>query len=98
MDLSGIFRQILIAHSHNSNFPPAWLSVPAAAHYSGLSRTVLYRHIDAENLVTSTVMLPGKRRGRRLIQRESLDRLIEGGIGLSSCDNTRSSKRRPRAR
>lgn len=88
----------MITRTSNWDFPPAWLSVPAAVHYSGLSRTVLYRHIDADNLVTSTVMLPGKRRGRRLIQRESLDRLIESGIGLSSCDNTRPAPRRRRAR
>lgn len=68
---------------------PAWFTVAGASHYSGLSRSLIYRHLDEGNLVTSTVKLPGCRRGRRLIQKLSLDQLIEAGIGDSSCDNTR---------
>jgi len=79
----------LITPWNNWSFAPEWLTVPAASHYSGLSRTVLYRHIDAKTLVTSTVKLPGCRRGRLLIKRASIDELIEGGIGDRSCDNTR---------
>jgi len=63
--------------------------VAAAADYSGLSRSLIYCHLDVGNLISSTVKLPGRKRGRRLIQRLSLDRLIDAGIGLSSCDNTR---------
>jgi len=85
----------LLSRINNFGFPPAWLSLTAAVFYSGLSRTVIYRHIDADNLVTSTVKLPGCKRGRLLISRESLDHLIETGIGQRSCDNTRQKKSQP---
>jgi hypothetical protein len=80
---------ILIDRRYTYDFLPAWLTVAAASHYSGLSRATLYRHIDADVLITSTVKLPGRRRGRLLINRESIDRLIEEGVGDRSCDNTR---------
>ena len=67
---------------------PAWLTILDASRYSGLSRSLLYRHLDEQNLISSTVCLKGRSRGRRLIQRASLDALIEQGIGLKSEDNT----------
>jgi len=66
--------------------------VAAASHDSGLGRSFIYRHIDAGSLVTSKVNLPGCRRGRLLIQRESHDPLIEAGIGDHSIDKTRPRK------
>lgn len=68
--------------------PPTWFSVPAAAHYRGLSRALLYEHIANNALVSSTVKRPGRIRGRRLVLRSSLDHLIEAGIGQKSADNT----------
>ena len=70
-------------------FLPAWLTVRGASEYSGLSDSLIYCHLQDGSLVSSTVKRPGCRRGRRLIQRESLDQLIESGIGLDSDDNTR---------
>jgi hypothetical protein len=67
---------------------PAWFPVAAAARYSGLSRALIYEHIADGALVSSTVKRPGRSRGRRLVQRVSLDRLIEAGIGVKSADNT----------
>lgn len=74
--------------------PPAWFSVPAASHYSGLSRALLYEHIADDALVSSTVKRPGRSRGRRLVLRSSLDRLIEAGIGQKSADNTATNRLR----
>lgn len=73
---------------HTRTFPPAWFPVAAAARYSGLSRALIYEHISDGALVSSTVKRPGRTRGRRLVQRASLDRLIEEGIGGKSADNT----------
>lgn len=82
--------------SNNSSALPAWLPVSGAARYSGLSRALIYEHIHDGSLVSSTVKRPGRSRGRRLVQRESLDRLIEAGIGKVSADNTKinSAKKR----
>ena|ERR1035437_3813740 len=68
-------------HIQGSLVPPIWFSVTSAARYSGLSRALIYEHIRDEMLVSSTVKRPGRRRGRRLVERASLDRLIEAGIG-----------------
>lgn len=69
--------------------PPAWLTVSEAARYSGLSTALLYELIKEDCIVSSTVLRPGRRRGRRLIQRVSLDSFIEEGIGKGSVDNIR---------
>ena len=68
---------------------PAWLTVAEAARYSGLSQALLYELIKEHCIISSTVLRPGRRRGRRLIQRASIDAFIEKGIGLGSADNSR---------
>ena len=68
---------------------PEWFSVADASEYSGLSGAVLYEYINEGCIISSTVLRPGRRRGRRLIKRESLDQFIEEGIGKSSADNIR---------
>jgi len=68
---------------------PAWFTIPEASRYSGLSTALLYELIREECLVSSTVLRPGRRRGRRLVQRESIDAFIEAGVGKSSADNLR---------
>ena len=72
---------------------PAWFPVAEAARDSGLSRALIYEHIADGALVSSTVKRPGRTRGRRLVQRASLDRLIEEGIGGKSADNTGKNSR-----
>lgn len=71
---------------------PAWFTVPGASNYSGLSSALIYDLADEGCIVSSTVLRPGRRRGRRLIQRASLDKFIEQGIGRSSVDNTRQKE------
>lgn len=71
-------------HYQDKHDASAWLTVPAATLYCGLSRALIYEHIDDGTLVSSTVKRPGRSRGRRLIQRAALDRLIETGIGAKS--------------
>jgi hypothetical protein len=65
-----------------------WLTITGAVRYSGLGRSLIYELIQENLLVSSTVKRPGRTRGRRLVQRASLDRLIEEGIGGKSDDNT----------
>jgi hypothetical protein len=72
----------------------AWLNISDAAIYSGLSRSLLYELIRDESLTTSTVLRPGCRRGRRLIERASIDKCIEEGIGKASADNTKGRRKR----
>lgn len=73
--------------SQTNHTEPMWLTVVAAVRYSGLSRALLYLHIKDGKLISSTVKRPGCSRGRRLVQRASLDQLIEDGIGISSSNN-----------
>lgn len=73
--------------SQTNQTEPKWLTVAVSVRYSGLSRALIYEHIKDETLISSTVKRPGCSRGRRLIQRASLDRLIESGIGTSSANN-----------
>ena len=73
--------------SQTKHTEPMWLHVPASVRYSSLSRALIYEHIKDGTLISSTVKRSGCSRGRRLVQRASLDRLIESGIGLSSANN-----------
>jgi len=61
--------------------PPArWLSVKSAAAYCGVSDRTLETW-DAKGLIrSSNVVMPGASKGRRLIDRESLDAFIESHI------------------
>lgn len=68
---------------------PAWFTISEASRYSGLSAALLYELIKENCIVSSTVLRPGRRRGRRLVQRESIDAFIEAGVGRSSADNLR---------
>jgi len=72
------------------NSKPAWFTVADAAKYSGLSPALIYELIKENCIVSSTVLRPGRRRGRRLVQRASIDAFIEAGVGKSSADNLRS--------
>jgi len=68
---------------------PAWFTVKGASNYSGLSTALLYELIEDGCIVSSTALRPGRKRGRRLINRASLDVFIEAGVGKKSADNVR---------
>ena len=60
---------------------PRWLSYPDASRYSGLGTRVLENHVRAGYIRSSNACAPGASRGRRLIDRQSLDEFIEAGVG-----------------
>jgi excisionase family DNA binding protein len=54
-----------------------WLTIEGACRYSGLSDGTIWTYIREGHIVSANIVLPGKRRGRRLINRASLDAFIE---------------------
>jgi excisionase family DNA binding protein len=56
---------------------PQWLTIEDATKYSGLSDGTIWTYIREGHIVSANVVLPGNRRGRRLINRASLDAFIE---------------------
>jgi len=62
-------------------FAPRWMGYAMASHYSGLGQRVLQNHVAAGFIRSSNAVAPGSTRGRRLIDRESLDAFIEAGVG-----------------
>jgi len=63
---------------------PRWLGFDQASIYSGLGIRVLQNHVKNDFIRSSNVVAPGSTRGRRLIDRESLDAFIEAGVGKVS--------------
>ena len=60
---------------------PRWGNYQQSRRYSGLSTRLLQDYVK-DNLVRSSLVLkPGSRRGVRLIDLNSLDALIEAGVG-----------------
>jgi hypothetical protein len=57
---------------------PVWLRIPAASRVSGLSRTFLFEQIVLGTIVSKHVKKPGKSKGIRLINYDSLMNFIEG--------------------
>jgi hypothetical protein len=68
----------LQALSEAQALTPVWLRIPAASRVSGLSRTFIFEQITLGNVVSKHVKKPGKSRGIRLINYDSLMRFIEG--------------------
>jgi hypothetical protein len=60
---------------------PRWLTYQAAPEYCGLNSRTLRNYEKAGLLRVANVIIPGSTRGRRLIDRESLDLLIDGNVG-----------------
>lgn len=60
---------------------PRWLTLTQATCYSGIGERTLQNHVKAGFLRSSNACAPGATRGRRLIDRESLDAFIEAGVG-----------------
>lgn len=61
--------------------PPRWLTYQTAPKYCGLSARTLLNYEIAGLIKVANVIQPGSTRGRKLIDRESLDRLIEESFG-----------------
>jgi hypothetical protein len=60
---------------------PVWLRMPAASRISGLSRTFLFEQIVLGTIVSKHIKKPGKTKGVRLINYDSLIAFIEGMEG-----------------
>ena len=58
-----------------------WLTLKAAATYSGLSIRLIQDYVKTGLVVASHVTKPGASRGRTLVELASLDRFIRQGIG-----------------
>lgn len=71
-------------HGDNRVESPRWLTFQKASFYSGLGERVLQNHVKNGFIRASNVCAPGATRGRRLIDRESLDAFIEAGVGKKS--------------
>ncbi|QTN34169.1 helix-turn-helix domain-containing protein [Akkermansiaceae bacterium] len=56
---------------------PQWLTIEGATKYSGLSDGTIWTYIREGHIVSANIVLPGNSRGRRLINRPSLDAFIE---------------------
>ncbi len=71
---------------------PRWLTYAGAASYSSFSTRKLEELVAKKLIVSHNVRDPGKNRGRRLIDRESLDAFIEssGDEPSEIAMNTRS--------
>ena len=60
---------------------PRWLTYQTAPKYCGLSPRTLLNYEIAGLIKVANVIQPGSTRGRKLICRESLDKLIEESFG-----------------
>ena len=68
---------------HNT-YEKKWLTLQAAAAYSGLNIRTLQNYAREGLIIASTVKQPGASRGRRLVKKQSIDDFIEAGIGETS--------------
>jgi hypothetical protein len=60
---------------------PRWLTFQTASRYCGLCVRTLQNYEKAEMIRVANFIISGSTRGRKLIDRESLDALIEASIG-----------------
>jgi hypothetical protein len=81
--------------NHSTSIIPRWLTLKGAAIYSGLSEGTIRNYINANLIISHNVVMPGASRGRRLVDRESLDAFIEQCIGGKS-DIAMNRDRQPR--
>jgi hypothetical protein len=77
---------------------PRWLTYEQAAIYSGLGTRVLENHVRAGFIRSSNACAPGATRGRRLLDRLSLDEFIEAGVGKAPTELAMNSNRKGGAR
>lgn len=71
-------------HTNPNATPPRWLTFQAAPKYCGISIRTLQNYENAGLIAVANVIQPGAKRGRKLIDRESLDRLIEDSVGIKT--------------
>ena len=64
----------------NNDIVARWLGIKQASIYSGVSARLIDNWIRDGLIRSSNVLAPGATRGRRLIDRESLDSFIESGV------------------
>ena len=76
---------------------PRWFTFQSAAKYVGVSKRTLENWEKAGCFRVSRVIVPGKSKGRALIDRESLDRFIEGYLDSPPQDIAMNANRRARA-
>ena len=67
--------------AHVGGTLPKALTFQSAAPYSGLSGGTLRNYQKAGLITVYNVIIPGQTRGRKLIDRQSLDNLLEGNVG-----------------
>ena len=60
---------------------PRWLTYKDATRYCGLSDRTLLTYEGKGLIKVANVIIPGATRGRKLIDRESLDALFESSVG-----------------
>ena len=76
-DTAGLAMQ---AQTKTTNIVPRWFGIQQSAIYSGVSARLVENRIRDGLVRSSNVLTPGSTRGRRLIDRESLDSFIEAGV------------------
>ena len=73
--------------AHVSGILPKALTFQSASPYSGLSGGTLRNYEKAGLITVYNVIIPGQTRGRKLIDRQSLDDLLEGNTGTITTAN-----------
>jgi len=69
---------VVVEQKSSQRLTPRWLKLPDAVAYSGISKSQLYNFIRSGKLQTAKVKGRGDgTRGTRLVDRLSLDRLLE---------------------
>ena len=67
--------------AHVGGILPKALTFQNASAYSGVSQGTLRNYEKAKLIRVFNVIIPGQTRGRKLIDRQSLDDLLEGNVG-----------------
>jgi hypothetical protein len=78
---------------NNGTIAPRWLGLKQAEIYSGIGLRCLQNYIAAGLIRSSNVIAPGNTRGRRLVDRESLDAFIEEGVKRAPAQIVMNSNR-----
>ena len=65
---------------HPAVLQARWLRIPAATNYSGFSRARLYVLLAEGQIKSASIRARGKNRGIRVVDKESIDRFLEGQL------------------
>jgi len=82
---------------YTANVTPKWFTYDAAQGYSGIGARTLQTFVKKGYIRSSNCCAPGSTRGRRLIDRESLDAFIEAGVGAPATSLAMNTGRAIRA-